>query len=230
MVVAIGRYHEEALAEVYRRHAGAVFGLARRLLADRTLAEEIVQEVFLRLWNDPDRFDPDRGSLRSYLLAQCHGRSVDLLRSESSRRRREEKETTLAAEAGYDLEHEVWDLAVADQVKTALRELPEGEREAILLAYFGGHTYREVADLLDKPEGTVKSRIRSGLKRMRGDLVGVGIGGADDGTRRTKRSPSCSAPTRSTPSTTTSASDVERTCSPARGARPRWPITARWRR
>ena len=177
LVVSIGRYHEDALAEVYRRHAGAVFALSRRLLADRTLAEEIVQEVFLRLWNNPDRFDPDRGSLRSYLLAQCHGRSVDLIRSESSRRRREEKELTLAAEAGYDLEHEVWDMAVADRVKTTLQTLPEGEREAILLAYFGGHTYREVADLLGTPEGTVKSRIRSGLKKMRGDLAGIGIGG-----------------------------------------------------
>lgn len=177
LVVSIGRYHEDALAEVYRRHAGAVFALSRRLLSDRTLAEEIVQEVFLRLWNNPDRFDPQRGSLRSYLLAQCHGRSVDLIRSESSRRRREEKELTLAAEAGYDLEREVWDLAVGDRVKNALRELPDGEREAILLAYFGGHTYREVADLLDTPEGTVKSRIRAGLKKMRGELTAVGIGG-----------------------------------------------------
>lgn len=177
LVVSIGRYHDDALAEVYRRHAGAVFALARRLLSDRSLAEEIVQEVFLRLWHEPDRFDPDRGALRSYLLAQCHGRSVDLIRAESSRRRREEKELTLAAEAGYDLEHEVWDLAVGDRVKNSLRELPEGEREAILLAYFGGHTYREVADLLGTPEGTVKSRIRAGLKRMRGELAAAGIGG-----------------------------------------------------
>ncbi len=177
LVVSIGRYHEDALAEIYRRHAGAVFALARRLLADRTLAEEIVQEVFLRIWNDPDKFDPDRGSLRSYLLAQCHGRSVDLIRSESSRRRREEKELTLAAEAGYDLEHEVWDMAIADRVKTSLQSLDEGEREAILLAYFGGHTYREVADLLGTPEGTIKSRIRSGLKKMRGELAGAGING-----------------------------------------------------
>ena len=177
LVVSVGRYHEDALAELYRRHAGAVFALARRLLADRTLAEEIVQEVFLRLWNDPDRFDPARGSLRSYLLAQCHGRSVDLIRSESSRRRREEKELVLTAEGGYDLEREVWDMAVGDRVKSVLRELPDGEREAILLAYFGGHTYREVAELLDTPEGTVKSRIRAGLKRMRGELATAGIGG-----------------------------------------------------
>ena len=177
LVVSIGRYHEDALAEVYRRHAGAVFALAKRLLSDKTLAEEVVQEVFLRLWDAPDRYDPDRGSLRSYLLAQCHGRSVDLIRSESSRRRREERDASRTAESGYDLEHEVWDMAVADRVKATLQGLPEGEREAILLAYFGGHTYKEVADLLGTPEGTVKSRIRSGLRRMRGELAGVGIGG-----------------------------------------------------
>jgi len=88
LVVAIARYHQDALAEVYRRHAGAVFGLARRLLSERTLAEEVVQEVFLRLWNDPERYDPSRGTLRSYLLAQTHGRAVDLRRSEGARRAR----------------------------------------------------------------------------------------------------------------------------------------------
>src|SRR5918993_3369535 len=105
LVVAIARYRQDALAEAYRRHAGAVFGLAKRLLADQARAEEIVQEVFLRLWNQPDRFDPDRGTLRSYLLAQCHGRSVDMLRSETSRRAREERDARRTAEDGYDLEH-----------------------------------------------------------------------------------------------------------------------------
>lgn len=175
LVVAISRYHQEALAEAYRRHAGAVFGLARRLLNEASLAEEIVQEVFLRLWNDPDKFDPGRGSLRSYLLAQCHGRSVDLLRSEISRRKREENDQRRTAESGYDLEHEVWDLTVADQVREAIETLPDGERHAIRLAYLGGHTYREVAIMLDQPEGTVKSRIRSGLKRLRGELDGAGL-------------------------------------------------------
>jgi RNA polymerase sigma-70 factor, ECF subfamily len=175
LVVAISRYNQDALAEAYRRHAGSVFGLARRLLAEPALAEEIVQEVFLRLWNDPDKFDPGRGSLRSYLLAQCHGRSVDLLRSESSRRRREETDLRRTAEAGYDLEREVWDLTVADHVREAINALPEAEREAIRLAYLGGHTYREVAVLLGEPEGTVKSRIRSGLKHLRGELVTAGV-------------------------------------------------------
>ena len=174
LVVAISRYRQEALAEAYRRHAGAVFALARRLLVDATLAEEIVQEVFLRIWNQPEKFDPERGTLRSFLLAQCHGRSVDLLRSETSRRHREERDARRTAEKGYDLAHEVVDLAVAERVKQALGALPDGEREAIALAYFGGHTYREVADLLAQPEGTVKSRIRIGLRRLRESLVSTG--------------------------------------------------------
>lgn len=175
LVMSIARYHQEALAEAYRRHAGAVFGLARRLLRDQARAEEVVQEVFLRLWNDPNRFDPDRGTLRSYLLAQCHGRSVDLIRSDSSRRGREEREAKITAEEGYDVAHEVLDLAVAGHVREALDRLPDGERQAIELAYFGGRTYREVALQLGEAEGTVKSRIRSGLKRLRSELVEVGI-------------------------------------------------------
>lgn len=175
LVVAIGRWRQDALAEAYRRHAGAVTALASRVLASRNLAEEVVQEVFLRLWNNADRFDPERGSLRSWLLAQAHGRAVDLLRSESARKGREEREVRGRAESGYDLEHEVFDLAVAEQVRDALTALPADERRAIELAYFSGLTYREVAVRLDQPEGTVKSRIRAGLKRLRTGLADAGL-------------------------------------------------------
>jgi RNA polymerase sigma-70 factor (ECF subfamily) len=178
LVVAIGRWREDALAEAYRRHAGAVYGLARRVLGDPAIAEEVVQEVFLRLWNMPDKFDPGRGSLRSFLLAQAHGRAVDMLRSDTSRRQREERDARQTAEGGYDIEHEVWDLALAGQVKEVMAALPEEERRAIELAYFGGRTYREVAMALGAPEGTVKSRIRTGLRRMRAGLSDAGIGAA----------------------------------------------------
>ena len=174
LVVAIARWRQEALAEAYRRHAGAVFGLARRVLGQSTLSEEIVQEVFLRLWNSPDRYDPERGSLRSFLLAQAHGRAVDLLRSDTARRQREDRDARASAEAGYDIEHEVWDLAVAARLKEVLGTLPDEERQAIELAYWGGRTYREVAAALGAPEGTVKSRIRAGLRRMRGNLADIG--------------------------------------------------------
>jgi RNA polymerase sigma-70 factor (ECF subfamily) len=175
LVVAIARYRQDALAEAYRRHAGAVFGLAKRLLSDQARAEEIVQEVFLRLWNEPDRFDPDRGTLRSYLLAHTHGRSVDVVRSDTSRRAREERDAAMAADGGYDVAHEVWDLALAGHVRQAMASLQPGERAAIELAYFGGRTYKEVAEVLGEPEGTVKSRIRTGLRRLRGELVDAGV-------------------------------------------------------
>ncbi len=178
LVTSIARYSEVALAEAYRRHGGAVFGLAKRVLLNPTEAEDVTQEVFLRLWNQPDRFDP-AGSLRSFLLAQAHGRAVDAVRSTSSRRQREARDAMRTAEAAYDMQREVWDLAVADQVSQAMGELPEEERRAIELAYFGGRTYREVAQLLDEPEGTVKSRIRNGMRRMRAVLADAGVRGVD---------------------------------------------------
>ena len=174
LVVSIGRFRQDALAEAYRRHAGAAFGLALRILRERTLAEEIVQDVFLRLWNDPERFDPGRGSLRAYLLAQTHGRAVDLLRAEVARKHREERDARRTPVPADDLEREVWELTLAEQVRGALEQLSSDERDAIGLAYFGGHSYREVASLLGAPVGTVKSRIRSGLGRLRQSLVATG--------------------------------------------------------
>jgi RNA polymerase sigma-70 factor (ECF subfamily) len=179
LVTSIARYSEVALAEAYRRHGGAVYGLARRVLNNTAEAEDVTQEVFLRLWNQPDRFDASRGSLRSFLLAQSHGRAVDAVRSLNSRRLREVKDGRQSVNTEYDMQHEVWDLAVADHVTKALGVLPEEERKVIELAYFEGRTYVEVAQLLGQPEGTVKSRIRNGMRRMRAILVEAGIQGVD---------------------------------------------------
>jgi RNA polymerase sigma-70 factor (ECF subfamily) len=175
LVVAVGRWNQDALAEVFRRHSGAVFVLARRVLQSQAHAEEIMQDVFLRLWDRPEGFDPARGSLRSYLLSQTHGRSVDMVRSELAQRRRQETEAQRAVVSDYDLEREVGDVIVAEQVRDALACLTAGEREAIELAYFGGRTYREVSALLNEPEGTVKSRIRTGLRRLREALADAGV-------------------------------------------------------
>jgi RNA polymerase sigma-70 factor (ECF subfamily) len=177
LMLAVARGDDGALATVYRRHADTCYALARRVVNDRTLAEEVVQELFVRLWRAPERFDPERGTLRSFLLAQVHGRSVDLLRSEVARRGREERDVIRSFTSNDELERAVLDLTEAEAVRTALASLSEGERQAIELAYFGGHTYREVATLLEQPEGTVKSRIRSGLLRMRAALIDAGVMG-----------------------------------------------------
>ena len=102
LVVAIGRWREEALAEVYRRHGGAVHGLARRVVGSDALADEVTQDVFVDLWKRPERFDPGRGALRTFLLTSAHGKAVDVVRSESSRRAREERTARETVVAGYD--------------------------------------------------------------------------------------------------------------------------------
>ena len=127
LVAAIGRFKDAALAEVFRRHSGAVHGLARRVLGSANLAEEVTQDVFLGLWKQPEQFDVGRAPLRTLLLTKAHSRAVDLVRAEAARHNREQRTASDRAAAGYDLERFVWDLAVADQVKTAVETLPEGE-------------------------------------------------------------------------------------------------------
>lgn len=175
LAAALGLGDQRALETLYRRHGGAALSLANRILRNRALAEEAVQEVFVRLWNDPLRFDPKRGALRSFLLRDTHGRAVDLLRSEVSRRNREEKDGLLSSVTAPGPEQEVWEAVRSEKVRTALRALPEDERRAVMLAYFGGYSYREVAEQLGTPEGTIKSRIRNGLKRLQGPLLAEGL-------------------------------------------------------
>lgn len=172
LVVAVARRDEGALAELYRRHSGALRTAALRVLRDPALAADVVQEVFVRLWQHPERFDAERGSLRSFLLADSHGRSVDLVRAETARRRREERELGMRLAAHEPTaEDEAVANIDAEEIRRALATLSPEERAAIDLAYFGGRSYREVALELGEPEGTVKSRIRSGLVKLRGAVT-----------------------------------------------------------
>jgi RNA polymerase sigma-70 factor, ECF subfamily len=176
LIDAVGRGDQQALAEAYRRHGDGVYGLVRRVLADGAMAEEVTQEVFLRLWNEPHRYDADRGALRSFLLRQAHSRAVERVRSEEARRRREERVDRENVPPPADVEQQAMEGLSSRAVADALATLNEGEREAIVLAYFGGHSYRDVAVRLDLPEGTVKSRIRLGLAKLADRLEATGLG------------------------------------------------------
>jgi RNA polymerase sigma-70 factor (ECF subfamily) len=170
IVDGVARGRTEALGQAYDEHAHAVFEMARCLVGQRTLAEEVVQDVFLRLWDRPERYDPERGSLRAFLLTITYGRSIDVARSESARRRREEREARLVGGTRGVLD-DTEGIATTHEVREALEGLQETEREAIALAYFLGLSYREVASKLGIPEGTIKNRIRKGLERLRTQLT-----------------------------------------------------------
>jgi RNA polymerase sigma-70 factor (ECF subfamily) len=178
LVAALSGRDDPAMAEIVRRHKGPVLAFARRLVGDNSRAEEVSQEVFLRLWERSDRFDAQRGSLRSFLLALTHGRALDVARSDTARRRREEEDEARTSEADAGVEAQVVAHSVADAVRQALSEIPEAERRAVELAYFGGHSYRAVAAMLGEPEGTIKSRIRSGLAKLRLALAAQDLHGA----------------------------------------------------
>jgi RNA polymerase sigma factor (sigma-70 family) len=174
----------DAVGELYDRFRRPAFALARRILADDTMAEDVLQEVFLSVWRDPAAFDRGKGSVASWLLAVVHHKAVDAVRREESQRRRQgmaEDELALdAPTATRDVEDEAWSRVVADQVRTALGGLSAVQREALTLAYYGGYTQREVAALTGTPLGTVKTRMLAGMRRLREELGGSG-GGAFGG-------------------------------------------------
>jgi len=168
LVIAVARRDAHALEELFGRYAGQLGALARRVVRDEQLAADVVQEVFVRLWERPERFDPERGSLRAFLLADVHGRAVDAVRAEVARRAREERDhAERLLEASPSTGEEAVMRILSEEARGALVQLTDDERRAIALAYFGGHSYREVAALLGAPEGTVKSRIRTGLEKLR---------------------------------------------------------------
>lgn len=159
-----------SLEVVFKEHGGAVKGVAWRVLKDENLAEDIVQETFITFWDDPSKYNPNRGTLRTFLLTIAHRKAVDVVRSEVARSRREQRPPDARHE---DVEDEVSTRDLSETVRRALDELSEGEREAIVLAYYGGLSYVQVAERLGAPEGTVKSRIRAGMKKLSTSLSAV---------------------------------------------------------
>ncbi|MGH2788825.1 MAG: sigma-70 family RNA polymerase sigma factor [Actinomycetota bacterium] len=157
---------EEALVEVIKLYGGVVNGMARRVVNEPVLAEEVSQDVFLALWRRPGAFDPTRGSLKTFLVSIARNKAVDLVRKEQSVRRTKDalldEFTAEPVTRGFES-----DVETRSEVMDALVQLPEPQRHAIVLAYFGGRTYREVASELRAPEGTVKTRLRDGLLKLR---------------------------------------------------------------
>jgi RNA polymerase sigma-70 factor (ECF subfamily) len=156
---------EGALNEIYDQFSSFVYGLALRVIGDARAAEDVSQDVFVTVWERPGAFDPDRGSLRTWLGTLAHRRAVDHVRREEARRRRAIKDAARPVSTP-DVEEMALALVTAERVRSALDTLPDEQRRAIHLAYFGGKTYRQVAEVLGIPEGTAKSRLRLGLRRI----------------------------------------------------------------
>lgn len=164
---------ESALAAVYDRYGGACFRLARRIVDDPQLAEDVVQQVFLALWQGSG-YDPARGAVSTWLMSVTHHKAVDMLRRESGRRKRLTGEQQLIEirAAGPGPADAAWATLRAERTRQALRELTAEHREVLLLAYYGGYTQREIADMTGLPLGTVKSRTLHAMKRLRSQLTG----------------------------------------------------------
>jgi RNA polymerase sigma-70 factor (ECF subfamily) len=171
LVERVGTGDSEAIALLYDRYARPAYSLARRICGDDGLAEDAVQEAFLALWRDPQRYDPARGGFSSWLLTLVHHKAVDAVRRESGVRRRTvpaaEEGAEWGAPAGPGADQAALGSVVAGQVRSALGRLPEEQREALALAYYGGYTQREVAAITGVPIGTVKSRMFTGVQRLR---------------------------------------------------------------
>lgn len=163
---------ENVFENVFHLYSGACLNLSRKILRSDARAHDIVQNVFVQLFEKPERFDPTRGSLKTFLLTQCRSRSIDMIRSETARSKREVAQYSNLALSRNDnistsTESIILNLSLSDEVKAALDLLGDDEKQVILLSYYQGLTYRETAESLNLPEGTVKSRIRSGLKKLK---------------------------------------------------------------
>ena len=164
---------QRAFSELYDRVSPRVMGLVRRLLVDPAQSEEVTQEIFLEIWKTANRFDTDRGAAMSWILTMTHRRAVDRVRASQSGHDRDLKIGIRDIEREYDQVAETVEIRIEhERVKKAMSQLTELQRQAVSLAYYGGYSHSEVAELLHVPVGTVKTRLRDGMIRLR-DEMGV---------------------------------------------------------
>ena len=173
LVTQVARGDEAAFEALFRRTAGPVLGVVRRVLRDPAQSEEVAQEVMVEVWRTATRFDASRGSATTWIMTMAHARAVDRVRSAQAARDRDERVGRRDSVREYDEVAEEVEVRLEQQaVRGCLGGLTDLQRESVQLAYYGGYTYREVAELLDVPLGTVKTRLRDGLIRLR-DCLGV---------------------------------------------------------
>ncbi len=158
----------EAFATLYERHSRAAYSLAYRMMGERQASEDLTQDAFIKVWRGAGSYRSERGSVRTWILSIVHNRGIDQLRSHASRRRTQDKiEASAARSQPSDAFAETWRNAQREQVREALSTLPGEQLKILELAYFSGYTHVEIADLLGLPLGTVKGRMRLGLKKIR---------------------------------------------------------------
>lgn len=175
LLLRIREKDEAAVADLYQRYSGPLYSLAYQVTGADRYAQEVVQEVFMAVWRDAGRFDPSRGAVSSWLFALTRHKAIDLVRKEANVWKRYAPETELERhEADDDVDDQAWSNIRRERVLEAMDQLPEAQRTCVELAFFNGLTHVEVAEQLNIPLGTAKTRIRTGLLRLR-DLLGDSI-------------------------------------------------------
>ncbi|MGQ0630434.1 MAG: sigma-70 family RNA polymerase sigma factor [Sporichthyaceae bacterium] len=173
LMVKVAKGDERAFEAIFTRTQGPIYGLVRRVLRDPAQSEEVTQEVLVGVWKSASRFDEKQGSAMAWIMTMAHRRAVDRVRSEQSSAERVKRLAGRSFEAEYDVVAEGVETRLErEAVRRCLGSLTELQRESVGLAYYGGYSYREVSELLDVPLGTIKTRMRDGLIRLR-DCLGV---------------------------------------------------------